>query len=103
MEDQPFSPSNLYSTVLTEFNGLLNCFSRPYVFTPETKLTQAASFVIAHEDSGLILIEVTSKGQDTVHEDSLYSNTVQCLEGDLFGMFHDVIILVDGSLLAGIF
>ena len=103
MEDQPFSPSNLYSTVLTEFNGLPNCFSRPYVFTPETKLTQAASFVIAHEDSGLILIEVTSKGQDTVHEDSLYSNTVQCLEGDLFEMFHDVIILVDGSLLAGIF
>jgi hypothetical protein len=88
--------------VLTESNGLLNCFSGKCAFTPKNKHFQAVSFVMALKHYGLILIEVISKGQDTAHEDLLYLNTVQYLEVGFYFMFHDFIIVADGSLLAGI-
>lgn len=102
IEDQPFFLSNLYLIVLTESNGLLNCFSGKCAFTPKNKHFQAVSFVMALKHYGLILIEVISKGQDTAHEDLLYLNTAQYLEVGFYFMFHDFIIVADGSLLAGI-
>ena len=102
INDQQFFLSNLCSIVLTEFNGLLNCFSGKYSFTPKNKHFTVVSFVMALKHYGLIRIEVILKGQDTAHEDLLYLNTAQYLEVGFLYMFHDFIIVADGCLLAGI-
>jgi hypothetical protein len=92
----------LCSIVLTEFNGLLNCFRGKYFFTPKNKVFQTVSFVMALKHYGLIRIEAILKGQDTAHEDLLYLNTAQYLEVGFLDMFHDFIIVADGCLVAGI-
>ena len=102
INDQQFSLLNLYEIALIEFNGLLNCFSGKYVFTPKNKVFQTVIFAMDLKHYDLIRIEVILKGQDTAHEDLLYLNTAQYLEVGFLYMFHNFIIVADGCLLAGI-